>query len=66
MLGLMFAVAVVDQIDAPGALVEIGGERVEMIDARCLPRRAGEGDRVWVRLRPVEDCPVRGLWVERR
>lgn len=62
---MMVALAVVDQIDAPGALVEIAGERVVEIDARCLPPRAGEGDRVWVVLREAAECPVRGLWVQR-
>jgi len=66
MLGLILIIAVIDQIDAPIALVEINQGRFVEVDARCLPARAEEGDQVLVMLRARGECPVRGLWVARR
>jgi len=56
---LGFALGIVDQIDGPGALVELSTGEAVMVDRDCLPRRAEEGDRFVYRVVAQDSCPFR-------
>ena len=54
----LFALAILDQVDPPGALVELAdGELVE-VDAHCLPATPREGEVLRIRLRSSRRCPL--------
>jgi len=56
---LGFALGIVDQVDGPGALVELSTGETVMVDRACLPRRAEEGDRFVYRAVAQDPCPFR-------
>ncbi len=57
-LWLGCALAVVDQVDGPVALIELPSGRLVTLDRDVLPRRAGEGARLCVVL-PIDGGPPR-------
>lgn len=52
-----FAFAVVDQIDGPGAMVELADGRMLLVDSACVPAPKTEGERFLYRDVPDAMCP---------
>ena len=52
-----FALAVVDQLDEPGAMVELADGRMLHVDSACVPAARSEGDRFLYRDVPHGVCP---------
>ena len=55
---VLVTLAIVDQVDAPGAMVELVDGTFVDVPVVCVPRDAAEGDRVRAR-RSSDECPVR-------
>lgn len=55
---VLVTLAIVDQVDAPGAMVELVDGTLVDVPAVCIPPRIAEGDRVRTR-RSSDDCPHR-------
>ena len=54
-------IGVVDQLDPPGASVELADGTVSQVDVECLTVWLGEGDRFLYRAQPTVSCPFR-VW----